>query len=165
MKNYPSVITVPGDPASGGQEKYYLTVLPSEVVVKYGLIPEAIVGEYLERPDDAPLNPDKFLANSVFKNFLHNFIETFAAEPEVMAEAKRIQNGTVTVIDQRVQNLNSRIQLEDIIGGFAVEAGAVVRYHSNPNHRLLNEHGVFQLPPAMMSSLIDRLESLSRNEG
>ncbi len=146
---------------SGLEKKYYFTVLPSDQIFNRGLLPEAIVGEYLESPSGhGNIEPEKFAANTVFKDFLHAVIATCGDLPDIVLEAKRTGRGLVTVIDRRVPDVNAAIQPTDILGGFTVENGVVTGYSRNPNHVLLNEYGFFILDANIKFRLLHAIEAL-----
>ena len=149
---------------SGGEKKskYYLSLLPADLTFKHGLIPEAIVGELKDKPlEGAPVfDRTKFVANSVFKDFLHAVIASCAENSMVVAEAQRIGRGIVTVIDRRVPDLNAAIAPEDIFGGFIVENGIVTEYSRNPNHVLFNQFGFFKLEPIIQVKLNSALTQI-----
>jgi len=151
---------------SGLEKKYYFTVLPSDQMFNGGLLPEAIVGEYLESPSkNGNIEPEKFAANTVFKDFLHAVIAKCGDLPDVAIEARRIGQGLVTVIDRRVPDVNAAIKPTDILGGFTVENGVVTGYSRNPNHVLLNQYGFFVLDTNIQSRLLNALEALEKNRG
>src|SRR5262245_37518861 len=107
--------------------RHYVSLLPPEVFFKQGLVAEAILGTLLGFRADQPVNPENFARNSVFVDFLQSVIARHAPQlPRFLAEAQRIENGWVYVIDQRTLNPDGAIPPEDIFGGFAVEAGKVV---------------------------------------
>src|SRR5437764_12435016 len=81
----------------------YVTLTPAGVAFSRGLIPEAILG-ILQRSLSAggELTPDNFVANTVFKTFLAELIARHAPDdPDLVAEATRIVNGYVTIVDLR----------------------------------------------------------------
>ena len=150
------------DTPEGPRQKYFFSVLPPEIIWQRGLVGEAIVGECTENPNEGEsIDPTKFVANSVFKDFLHQVIAGCSNLPAIAGEANRIGRGLVTVIDKRVPNVNAAIAPADILGGFVVEGGKVTDYIRNPNHVLLNDYGFFSLEPPIEAALLKAIEEKS----
>ncbi|RZI42684.1 hypothetical protein EGT07_11850 [Herbaspirillum sp. HC18] len=152
---------------SGGEnrERHYFSILPPDQTFKHGLIPQAIVGECTEKPvEGEAVDRSKFVANTVFKDFLHKVIESCADHPEIVSEAMRIGRGMVTVIDRRVPDLNAAIAPEDIIGGFTVENGRITGYSRNPHHVLLNQFGFLKLDPIIQIKLNKAFDRILENK-
>lgn len=128
-----------------------------------GLRAEAIVGE-LTSPlgSEQPISPDSFVANSVFRAFLSDVIARNGPDdPGMQAEATRLGQGYIAVIDGRTPTPEGPVPPEDIIGVFGVSDGKVVpgSYQPSPNHRLLSKHGFFQLSPFLGERLQQQLEA------
>jgi hypothetical protein len=87
-----------------------------------GLAPEAIVGVLSERWNSSMrITPELFARNSVFVDFLHNVIAADGpSDPGFQAEARRLGDGWVYVIDQRTPSPAGPVPPEDIIGAFTV---------------------------------------------
>ena len=145
-----------------GEATDYATVLPPEVFSKAGASGEAIVGA-LPRGDgngDGSISPDGFVPNEVFSRFLHTVVAEHAASlPAIQAEAERIGNGWVYIIDRRTPTPEGPVPPEDIIGGFQVTGGRAVpgSYVAGESHRLLTERGFFHLDDGLHKKLVDEL--------
>jgi hypothetical protein len=82
-------------------------------------------------------------------------------QPGCQAEAKRLGEGWVYVIDQRTPTPEGPIPLEDIIGGVEVKRGEIVpnSYRANPKHQILSTKGFFRLDPGLRTCLLRELAS------
>lgn len=143
--------------------KRYVSLMPHKLVLKRGLIPEAIVGEL--RPSsqgDGEISPESFARNRVFVDFLHQIIGNHGRkQPACQAEAKRIANGWICVVDQRTPTPGDAVPPEDILGAFEAKDGEIHSYSPNPNHRILSERGFFGLQVELYAILMQELKSLS----
>ena len=144
-------------------ERYYVTLLPPELIRSQGLAPEAILG-VLSRPlgPGERITSDIFSRNSVFVDFLHEVIARHApGQPALQVEAKRLGNGWVYVIDRRTRDPQRGVPPEDILGAFEVKDRAVVAasYRRSPNHRILSADGFFQLEPELRQCLMEELKA------
>ena len=161
MREDLNVVAVVDESPPGKRERFFLSLMPVAAAFKRGLIPQAIVGELKQRPEEGqPITPDIFVANTVFKDFLHSIVATFSSEPGIVSEAKRIGKGIVAIIDKRVPDPNAAIAPPDILGVFTVENGEVTSYVRNPKHVLLNQHGFSKLEPHMRAKLMNELQRL-----
>jgi len=147
--------------------KDYITLLPPETAFAQGLAPEAIVGVLLRPlgPGEA-ITPQVFARNRPFVEFLHTVIARYAPqEPGCQAEAVRLGEGWVYIIDQRTPTPAEAVPPEDIIGAFEVKGGEVVPGSYRPNHRhlILSPRGFFRLNPGLHACLLRELRS--RNAG
>lgn len=143
--------------------KDYVTLVPPEVMFSRGLSPEEIVGVLL-RPlgTDERITPDVFARNRVFVDFLHAVIAKHGPnQPGCKAEAERLGDGFIYIIDQRTPTPQGAVPPEDIIGGFEARAGKVVpgSYRPNENHRILSSAGFFQLGSCLHECLLRELAS------
>lgn len=106
-----------------------------------GLIPQAIVGQL--RQPNGKITPDNFARNSVFVDYMHDFIRREAVQiPQIKSQAQKIKNGKFDLIDLRLGSPNS----ENIIGVFNVQNGKIISYERNREHRILSDQGFFRLP-------------------
>jgi len=138
----------------------YVSLLPP----KGGLIAASIIGMF-RAPESGPPNisVENFTRNGVFVDFLHAVIEREAPKLSAyMAEAKRVGNGPVYVIDRRASE-DATIQPEDTFGAFEARNEQIVpeAYEANPTHRLLSERGFFQLEPELHTALLQELTALA----
>jgi hypothetical protein len=148
-------------------EQDYVTLLPPELILEHGLAPEAIVGvlSCLLGPESR-ITPEIFARNRVFVEFLHDVIARHAPqEPGLQAEAQRLGNGWVYVIDQRTPTPDGAIPPEDVLGALEVRDGMIVAesYRPNPNHRILSDNGFFRLGDYLHQRLMEELAR--RNSG
>jgi len=143
--------------------KHCVALLPPKSAFASGLRPEAIVGVLL-RPlgEGERVTPEVFARNRLFVDFLHAFVARHApSQPGLKAEAKRVGDGFVYVIDQRTPTPGGAVPPEDIIGAFAARAGEVVpsSYQANPKHMILSPRGFFRLGGELQARLLQALES------
>ncbi len=144
--------------------KDYVTILPPETTFSAGLAAEAIVG-VLSRPlgPGESIAPENFSRNRVFVDFMHKVIATNAPDqPACQAEARRLGNGWICIIDQRTATPGDRVPPEDIVGVIAVKDGQIVvgSYRPSPNHRVLSERGFFRLDSRQHQCLLRELAAL-----
>src|SRR5262245_46590391 len=143
--------------------KHYVTLLPPDVVYSQGLAREAIVGVLLRgvETEDA-ITPENFARNRVFVEFLHSVIAQHGPDqPDCKAEAARLCNGWIWVIDQRAATPDGAVPPDDIFGVFEAKGGAVVpgSYQASPNHRILSDRGFFRLDQGLQQCLLRELSS------
>jgi hypothetical protein len=139
----------------------YVTLASPEDAGRRGLVSQEIIGQLLDaqRADDL-FAPDNFARNRVFVDFLHEVIRKHGLSvPNLIAAARKQADGWVYIIDGRTPTPEGPVPPEDILGGFEVSQGEVVpdSYRANPNHRLLSQHGFFQLDPVLQARLLDEL--------
>jgi len=147
--------------------KDYVTLLPPEVVFAQGLAPEAIVGMLLRTlgPGER-ITPQTFAQNRAFVEFMHAVVARYGPyQPGFQAEAKRLGEGWIYVIDRRTPTPEGAVPSEDILGAFEVKRGEVVpgSYQANPKHIILSPNGFFQLGDGLQACLLQELET--RNSG
>ena len=135
---------------------HYLSFIPTDYGLKHGLKPHSIVGQFLDGTER--ITPDNFARNPAFVEFLHQSLAEHGPNcPELIAEAERTGNGTVTIIDLRIPDFNAAIPPENIIGIFSVADGKIREYHKCPKHQLFNEHGFMKLDPWLHERLLANL--------
>jgi hypothetical protein len=147
--------------------KDYVTLISPEVALSQGLAPEAIVGVLL-RPLESgeAITPDIFARNRVFVDFLHAVIARYGPDQEgCKAEAARLGEGWVYIIDQRTPTPQGPVPPEDIIGAFEVKGGEVLpgSYRASSKHMILSPNGFFRLEEGLRQCLLRVLTS--RNAG
>ena len=146
-------------------DKDFVTLVAQSVASSNGLAGEAIVGQLL-RPlqSGEQIAPDNFARNPAFVDFMHAIVARESPNlPSCRAEAERLGDGFLYVIDQRTATPAGPVPPEDIIGAFAVKGGALVAgsYTPNRNHSILSTRGFFQLDPALLDCLVKELEAVS----
>jgi hypothetical protein len=159
----PSVYVCRVDTPEGARD--YVTLLPPDVAFAQGLAAEAIVG-VLTRPlgPGEAITPEVFARNRAFVDFLHDVIARHGpTQPGCRAEAKRLGNGWIYIIDRRTPTPGGPVPPEDIVGAFEVKDGEVVpgSYRPNPNHRILSAHGFFRLDAGLQECLLRELAARS----
>lgn len=145
-----------------GEATDYATVLPPEVFSKAGVAGDSIVGTLPRSDDDAKesIPTAGFVPNEGFTRFLQRVVAEHApAFGEFQAEAERVGNGRMYVIDRRTLKQDGPVPPEDILGAFQVANGRVVpgSYSANPSHRLLTERGFFHLEDGLHQKLVAEL--------
>ncbi|BBB68355.1 hypothetical protein UNDYM_4102 [Undibacterium sp. YM2] len=90
---------------TGAGEVQYVSILPQKIVFSMGLIPQAIVGQL--RQPNGKITPDNFARNSVFVDYMHDFIRREAVQiPQIKSQAQKIKNGKFDLIDLRLGSPN-----------------------------------------------------------
>jgi len=151
---------------NNGEMQDVVSILPSDYVFEHGFAPEAVVGMLLT-PLGAggKLEPANFARNSVFVQFLHQFVARQAPESADLQEAARVQeSGFVYIIDLRTPTPDGGVPPEDIIGVFSVEGGKIdVSSYTgnNEHHQILSKSGFFRLDPILMEQLREELQDLA----
>jgi hypothetical protein len=147
--------------------KDYVALTSANAAFSGGLVPEAILG-ILKRPliPEEPITPDIFIPNSVFSKFLADVIARYGPEDaDLQAEAARIGQGSVVLVDCRTPTPEGPVPPEDIIGVFQVEDGKVLpgSYLASPNHKLLTTDGFFRLNRVLTERLQQELTAQGPN--
>lgn len=131
-----------------------------------GIPPQAIVGlvdPRALREGPVPLTPDNFRPNKVFREFLQEVLSrcVFRAQG-IHAQARKLGDGYVYVIDGRTPDPTGEVPAHDIIGAVEARDGEVVpgSYQPNANHRIVTEHGLFQLGRELQACLVEAMRSL-----
>jgi len=141
-----------------------ISLLPADHVAKYGLVPQAIVGQVVgDTEAGRSLTPSTFVENRAFHDFLHRVVERHAPTiVEFTDEARRQRDGWIYVVDQRTPTPGGRVPPEDVIGGFEVRSGHLVArsYQPIPSHQLMTERGFFDLGDELQGRLVSELEQL-----
>jgi hypothetical protein len=148
--------------------KDYVTLVCPEDAFSRGLVSEAIVGVLL-RPlePQEPITPQVFAKNPAFVKFMHEVIARHGPDQsDCQAEAQRLGEGWVYIIDQRTPTPGGHVPPEDIVGAFEVKSGTVDRstYHPNHKHVILSPHGFFQLGKGLQECLMQELATRDLRE-
>jgi hypothetical protein len=143
--------------------KDYVTLVPPETAFSHGLVPESIVGVLL-RPlgPGEPITPAVFARNRVFVNFLHAVIARHGPDQaDCQAEAARLGEGWVYIIDGRTPTPGGPVPPEDIFGAFEVKAGKLLpgSYRASHKHMILSPRGFFRLDEGLRQCLLRELTS------
>jgi hypothetical protein len=151
------------DTAEGPRD--YISLLAFEQVeAQGGLAPEAVVGVLTERIDaDEALTPASFARNRAFLDFMHEVVARRGPRlPGIVAQAHRIREGQLVIVDRRTPSPEVAVPPEDVVGSFEVKGGAVIpgSYRRSPDHAILTEDGFFDLGPELMPCLLAELASL-----
>ena len=141
--------------------KDYVTLISPKVAFSQGLAPEAIVGVLL-RPlaPQEPITPQVFARNRVFVEFMHAVVAQHGpVQGGCQAEAKRLGEGWIYIIDRRTPTPGGPVPPEDIIGAFKVKHGEVVpgSYRPSDKHMILSARGFFQLDGGLQECLLREL--------
>ena len=142
-----------------------LSLVPPEQVTQAGLPTEAILGDV--DPAQKEMTIDNFTPNERFVLFLTKIVETHAATlPDVVAQAEKVKNGPVYVIDYRSVNSGEKPPFEDVIGWFGARNGEIVpdSYSANPNYQLLTNAGPPQLDPTLETALLTAIREIQAGE-
>jgi hypothetical protein len=127
-----------------------------------GLPAEAIVGVVLRPLEHGDtITPEVFARNKTFVDFMHAVIALHAPQQAgCIAEARRLGNGWVYIIDQRTPTPQGPVPPQDIVGCFEVKDGQVVTgsYKPNDKHRILSADGFCQLGAELQQCLLEELE-------
>lgn len=149
--------------------KDYVTCLSHEVFLQHGLPAEAIIGVLL-RPlkSGEAITPNVFARNRVFVEFMHKVIARRGPDlPGLIAEAKRLGEGWVYVVDQRTPTPQGAVPPEDVVGAFEIKNGQVVvgSYRASPKHLILSANGFFRLGSELQPCLLEELAALAGGGG
>lgn len=131
---------------------------PEEIMVPGGKIsPVAICGHF----EGETADPDTFMINPVFLDFLHETIRTKGpALHSLIQAAGRQHTGYLYIIDFRTpEGIMGNVPAEDIIGSFKVADGKLVAdgYAANPSYKVFTKNGVTRLPPGLDKVFLDEL--------
>jgi hypothetical protein len=144
--------------------KDYITLIPPDIVCKQGLPSEAIVGVLLHPLQDGEsITPQNFGRNRTFVDFMHSVIARFAPlQPGCLAEAQRLHEGWIYIIDNRTPTPQGSVPAEDIIGALEVKDGKVVpgSYQPSSRHLIFSVRGFFQLEEGLYECLLQELRGL-----
>jgi hypothetical protein len=132
---------------------------PEEVEKMGGLPPRATCGAF----ESEKMDPDKFIVNKEFVEFMHGIIgDKGPGVPSLREAAQRQMNGYLYIIDLRTpKGVMGNVPPEDIIGAFKVEDQKLVAnsYWRNESHKIFSRNGLVKLPPEIFKLIIDELKS------
>lgn len=152
-----------------GPRDYVSLLSLEQVEAQGGLAPEAVVGVLTRRvePEEA-ITPAIFARNRAFLDFMHEVVARRAPRlPGVVAQAHRLREGFLPIVDRRTPSPEVQVPPEDVVGGFEVKGGAVIAgsYRRSPDHMILTEEGFFDLGPELMPCLLAELGGLGSTRG
>jgi len=148
--------------------RVFTFLAPADIDRLGGIPRDAIVGLVAQgTPYELhAFTPETFKPNPSFVRFLHGLIHRCAHEiPGLKAEAQRIGEGHVYLLDGRTPTPQDAVPPEDIIGFVRAQNGRVVpgSYEPNENHRIVTAAGLFRLPIELHERLLDAMRSLPPN--
>lgn len=122
--------------------RFFLTLIPQELVSLRGLPSDLVVGSY-SNISNTKLEPHKnFKENIKFRDTLLNFINTVLAfQDDIISQAKVNDSGWIYLIDQRTPTPLGDVPSEDVIGGFEVLNGNILKFHENKKYALVSKEG------------------------
>ncbi len=138
---------------------FLVSPVPHEHVFQHGLAEQAIMGEVPTRT----LDFRTFKPNPAFIAFLDRFLAEYAPQcPGMMAEARRLGNGWVYIIDGRCPDPGGAVEPEDIIAAVEARAGELApgSYRGNPKHQLVSKRGPLRLDAWLGERLVQELMRL-----
>jgi hypothetical protein len=143
-----------------------LSVLHPDDVKSLGRLPNEAIAGLINRnlSTGDRISVEQFRPNPVFIRFMHDVIKSFGPDdPELQQAAVQQRKGWIYIIDLRTpEGPQGRVPPEDIIGGFEVKNGRIVRdsYSINDKHLVFSEHGLVQLSPFLHKALTRELKRL-----
>lgn len=144
-----------------GNDLAALSLLPPDVVSQFGLPAGAVIGEVDPRQSD--MTVEGLNKNDAFLAFFHKIIGEHAHTlPEMAAQAEKVGNGPVYVMDKRSINAGEKPPFEDAIGWYGSRDGEILveSYNANPNYQPLTNAGPFQLDSVLEEKLVDATYAL-----
>lgn len=129
-----------------------------------GVPGDALLGQFrMPLASGGQVTPTNFLPNPRFIGALHDCVARHGPDSTgISAEARRIVDGSILVIDGRTPTPMGSVTPEDIIGAFEVRDGRVVRenYEANPHYQVLTSNGFTRLDDQLMHAFRTQLRSL-----
>jgi hypothetical protein len=132
----------------------YLVPLSHEWIFEHGLPRSLIVGELMDAEQevmsDEPggLDYERFRPNAEFVRLLHAVLARHVRDcPGILAEAQRLGEGSVYVIDARTPTPRGAVPPADIIGEVAIRSGNPVAYRGSPRYEVFGRNGLMRLDP------------------
>jgi hypothetical protein len=147
-----------------GKIEHYVSFIPPDKAFKVGLDGRGVIGILKNGKD---IVPENFIPNRVFQAFMHSIIaREIHNESSCKKQAKKIKEGYVYIIDKRTKNPQGDIPPYDIFGFVKVSNGKLVKgvYTPNPNHALVSDDGIFQLPKQIEKKILDEVNKLLKKK-
>jgi hypothetical protein len=110
-----------------------------------------------DRDENILIEPNNFIENPSFRNFLTHVLVTYHTESESLKEqAKSTKHGLMQITDLRSRAAH-RPATDDILGTIEVKDGIMqpATFEIMPIHRLVTRDGLFRLPHDMLDYLKD----------
>lgn len=148
-----------------GNRMAALSFLSPDQVGEQGLPTEAVLGDV--DPNRPEMTVDLFTPNDAFLKFLHSIIGENAHQLSVLqAQAEKVQNGPVYVMDYRSINKGQKPPFEDCLGWYGVRDGEILieTYNPSAHYKLMTNAGPIELEPSLEQILIERVEEIINNQ-
>lgn len=145
-----------------GQEKTFVTFLPTETINSTGLKESTIAG-IIKNPHEK-LEPNNFIENGAFKETIKSFFDYIASKDnELIDSAKNSNDEWIYIIDQRNKDPLGNVPPDDIIGVFQVVDRKLSEFKVNPNYRLMTVDGILNLGKDKNKDFTDYLISVANH--
>lgn len=143
-----------------GEDRYYVTITPAEVVNECGLKWWNIVGSLNQFSDG--VREGNFIPNEKFLVVLTDFFASMITDDvEVGVTSGDIKREWQYIIDQRVEDTSGAVPPEEIVGAYEIYEGRKVGFQLNPNYKLVSARGFFDFGAEFNLKLIDFMSSYS----
>lgn len=145
-----------------GKGRRLASPLPEEVVIKQGLVSEALAGEF--KGAEQSTSPEDFETNPVFVKFLQWSIAKHIRDcPEFIEEAKQRGNGSLLVVDVRALPITGKdtVKDEDLIGVVQVKDGKAETFSGFARYQPYTSKGFTQLVPSLQQKYMQELRELA----
>jgi hypothetical protein len=151
-----------------GKQQDMLSLLDPAQVHAGGLPGPAILGALrVPLSEHGKIEADNVLINPEFVHHLHAFLAKVAPTTSGFKKGAMEQgDGWLYIIDRRTPTPGGEVPLEDILGGFKIENGAVVpdSYQRFDEHKIFSRHGIFQLDNVLRPKFVEYLSQLKATE-
>ncbi|MEQ3692474.1 MAG: hypothetical protein ACJA2K_002179 [Thalassolituus sp.] len=145
-------------------ELILITLVSENKLASEGLTSNLILGFLPYIPIDKSEIYQIFQENREFRSTLTSFINTvLTCQDELINQAKAQRTGWIYLIDQRTSTPQGDTPPEDIIGGFQIENGEILKFTPNTKHTLISNAGVFSLGNSANKLLLQYVENSKFN--
>ncbi|WP_320820482.1 hypothetical protein [Thalassolituus sp.] len=149
---------------ANGATSFLLTLASKKIIASKGLTSNFILGSLPGIPNDESKIHQNFQENKEFRITLISFINAeLVHQNEFINQAKAQESGWIYLIDQRTSTPKDDVPPEDIIGGFQIESGKIVKFIPNKKHLLISNSGVFSLGNSANKLFLKYMEDLTSN--
>ena len=154
---------------ANGEQVFYYTFIPSEIVENSGLPSSLIVGVIDEQnPTSLPTSDiihNSLKVNSEFTKMLHSFCaEIIPKQADFIEKGKNQGEGWLYIIDQRTLDPHGQVPAHDILGALKIKNGNVGDYKDNPNYRVYSADGFTDLGPDLNRKFNQYMQNILRKE-